>query len=170
MARSRPTQRGTVHLRELVQAAADMLAYGYRSHGIVLELAIVPELPSLQADGDQLGQVVLNLLVDAQQALAAHEGERRVRVSCGLQPSDDIDLPPCLWLRVADSGPGIDASARERLFEPFFTTKAEGSGTGLGLSLSRSLAREHGGELALEPADATGGASFLLTLPLPRQP
>nr|WP_316641803.1 ATP-binding protein [uncultured Roseateles sp.] len=167
MARSRPTQRSTVHLHELVQAAADMLAYSYRSHGINLDLALAPDLPSLQADGDQLGQVVLNLMVNAQQALTAHEGERRVRVSTGLRPAVDEETPAQLWLRIADTGPGIAAAARAKLFEPFFTTKAEGNGTGLGLSLSRSLAREHGGELALEPADLAGGASFVLTLPLP---
>jgi two-component system NtrC family sensor kinase len=69
-------------------------------------------------------------------------------------------------MRVADNGPGISAAARARIFEAFFTTKAEGMGTGMGLSVSRALAREHGGELLLEAASPSGGASFCLTLPV----
>jgi len=168
MARSRPAQHSQVALHELVQAAAEMLAYNFRSHGVELLLELASELPCVDADGDQIGQIVLNLLVNAQQALASHEGQRQVRVSTGLAPASQA-ASARLWLRVADTGPGIDAAARQKLFEPFFTTKIEGSGTGLGLSLSRSLAREHGGDLVLEPAATGLGATFLLTLPL-RQP
>jgi CheY-like chemotaxis protein len=73
-----------------------------------------------------------------------------------------------VWLRVADTGPGVPPAERERIFERFFTTKAEGLGTGLGLAVSRSLAREHGGELALESSgpQGTSGASFRLSLPV----
>jgi len=60
----------------------------------------------------------------------------------------------------------VGDAARDRIFDPFFTTKPEGAGTGLGLAVSRSLAREHGGALTLEPASAQGGASFRLSLPI----
>ncbi|MDP3614467.1 MAG: response regulator, partial [Rubrivivax sp.] len=73
-------------------------------------------------------------------------------------------------LRVADSGPGVPQDVRSRLFEPFFTTKDAGFGTGLGLSVSRSIVREHGGELILEArapeAENPVGASFRLSLPI----
>jgi CheY-like chemotaxis protein len=75
---------------------------------------------------------------------------------------------PRVWLKVSDNGPGVPAAHRENIFEPFFTTKPEGLGTGLGLAVSRSLAREHGGELALLPAAA--GAAFVLTLPVSGTP
>jgi len=165
MARNRPSQRGPVTLNEMVRAAADMLQYRYRSHGIELELALADELPVVSADGDQIGQVVLNLLVNAQQALDDTDGPRHVQVCTGVEARRE-HREPRVWLRVADNGSGVSAEARQRIFEPFFTTKPEGIGTGLGLAVSRSVAREHGGELTLEPASPIGGASFRLSLPI----
>jgi two-component system NtrC family sensor kinase len=166
MARSKPAQRGPVQLNDLVRAAADMLGYAWRSHGIELQLALAEDLPPVDVDGDQIGQVVLNLLVNAQQALAGRPAPRRVQLNTGLEALPG--RPRQAWLRVQDNGPGVPAESREQVFEPFFTTKAEGMGTGLGLAVSRSLARAHGGELMLEPERA--GASFRLTLPLAGQP
>jgi len=183
MARSRPSQRGPVALNEMVRAAAEMLQYGYRSHGIELVLSLADGVPAVDADGDQIGQVVMNLLVNAQQALAGIDGLRRVEVQTGVEARRDGPTPPGprepreprVWLRVADNGPGVPAAMRGRVFEPFFTTKPEGVGTGLGLAVSRSLALEHGGDLVLEPLDpldpldpisAAGGASFRLSLPI----
>lgn len=171
MARSRPAQRSEVSLNDLARAAADMLAYTYRSHGIQLQLDLQPDLPQVLADGDQIGQVVLNLMVNAQQVLAAVDGGRHVVVRTGTE-APRPGRSPRVWLRVVDDGPGVGSELRERIFEPFFTTKPEGIGTGLGLAVSRSLAREHGGELQLEvPAEgavasARPGASFRLSLPI----
>ena len=167
MARQKPTERRNVALNDLVRAAVDMLGYTFRSHGIEVQLDLAAELPEVQADADQIGQVVLNLLVNAQQALAATSGERTVRVRTGLEQRRD-NREPRVWLRVADSGAGVRDDLREKIFEPFFTTKPEGIGTGLGLAVSRSLVREHGGELGVERADR--GAVFRLTLPISGQP
>ncbi|MBI3369117.1 MAG: PAS domain S-box protein [Burkholderiales bacterium] len=168
MARSRPSQRSGVALNEMVRAAADMLHYGYRTHGIELELLLAEALPEVTADGDQIGQVVMNLLVNAQQALAGVDGPRRVVAETGLE-TRRAGREPRVWLRVADNGPGVPNASRERVFEPFFTTKPEGVGTGLGLAVSRSLAHDHGGELILEGASVHGGASFRLSLPISGQ-
>ena len=162
MARSRPAQRGSVQLNDLVLAAADMLGYTLRSHGIELELRLAAPLPEVQADGDQIGQVVLNLIVNAQQALAAHTGLRRISISSGSNNGG-------VWLQVTDSGPGVPEALRDKIFEPFFTTKADGMGTGLGLSVSRGIVREHGGELALIVATLQPGTGASLTLSLPLQ-
>jgi signal transduction histidine kinase/CheY-like chemotaxis protein len=168
MARHKPAERSPVQLNDIVRAAADMLGYTLRSHDIALELQLAPALPEALADGDQIGQVVLNLVVNAQQALAAATGVRRIVVTTGVEPPRP-DRDSRIWLRVADTGPGVPEAERERIFEPFFTTKAAGLGTGLGLSVSRSIVREHGGDLVLEVPRGvapTGGASFRLSLPI----
>ncbi len=162
MARSKPAQRTQVSLNDLARAAADMLGYTLRSHAVELQLELAAELPTMLADADQIGQVILNLLVNAQQALAACEGERRIELSTGVEPGAGALR---VWLRVCDNGQAMPESVREHLFEPYFTTKPEGMGTGLGLAVSRSLARDHGGDLVLEATPARG-ASFLLSLPL----
>jgi PAS domain S-box-containing protein len=176
MARHKPPQRGAVRLNDTARAATDMLGYTLRSHGIVVELELADDLPDVQADADQIGQVVLNLMVNAQQALsgnadaaggaAAPAEPHRIRVSTGRRqpPAGDGRGEPQVWLRVADNGPGVPGKVRASVFEPFFTTKAVGFGTGLGLSVSRSIVREHGGDLVLE--DSAQGASFCLSLPI----
>ena len=166
MARQKPPARVAVQLGDIVRAAADMLGYTLRSHGIQVELELAEGMPDVRADPDQLGQVVLNLMVNAQQALMDSEGPRVLSLSTGVEESRP-GREPRLWLRVADSGPGVPEAVRERLFESFFTTKAAGFGTGLGLSVSRSIVREHGGELLLEAHESEhGGASFRLSLPI----
>ncbi|MFN0186445.1 MAG: response regulator [Aquabacterium sp.] len=174
MARARPPQRGTVQVNDIARAAAEMLGYTLRSHGIELTLSLADDLPTVQADGDQIGQVVLNLVVNAQQALATAAeaavgtpaGRRlaRIALATGTRPGM-AGGEPRVWLRVADTGPGVPADLGDRVFEPFFTTKAEGIGTGMGLAVSRGIAREHGGELSLEPGFG-GGAVFELSLPI----
>ncbi|HEX2010016.1 MAG TPA: ATP-binding protein [Roseateles sp.] len=171
MARAKPTRRAPLMLNDIVRAAADMLGYTLRSHGIALELHLDPELPQLMGDADQLGQVLLNLLVNAQQALAlrtAGEQPRRIVVATGVETRrpGPATREPRVWLRVQDNGPGVPPEVRAQLFQPFFTTKADGLGTGLGLSVSRSLVREHGGELMLETHSPERGASFRLSLPI----
>lgn len=163
MARQRPAVRAPVQVNDIARAAADMLGYTLRSHGVALTLSLVPELPLVQADGDQIGQVVLNLIVNAQQALAAHAGERRIDIATGVEQRRP-EREPRVWLRVADSGPGVPAALRSTVFEPFFTTKGEGVGTGLGLSVSRAIVHQHGGDLVLQEGET--GAVFRMSLPL----
>ena len=123
---------------------------------------------SMSISNTRFSSLVLNLLVNAQQALALVDVQRRVLVSTGVAALGDGvaagQRTPGVWLRVADNGPGIAAAERTRIFEAFFTTKAEGLGTGMGLSVSRALAREHDGELWLE--DTHPGAVFVLNLPM----
>ncbi|MFO1222637.1 MAG: response regulator [Burkholderiaceae bacterium] len=160
MARSRPAARTAVQLNDLVRGAVDLLQYGLRTSGIELEQQLQPDLPPLLADGDKLGQVLLNLIVNAQQALAQAEPPRRLRIETGSDAQR-------VWLRVADNGVGVREHDRHRIFDAFMTTKAEGAGTGLGLAVARAVAIEHGGTLRLEAQSPFGrGACFRLELPL----
>lgn len=169
MARAKPAERRNVQLNDLVRAAADMLAYTFRSHGIELQLELAADLPEVIADADQIGQVVLNLLVNAQHAVASAppDGPRRVKLATGVEARRS-NREPRVWLRVADTGPGVPPALHEKIFEPFFTTKPEGIGTGLGLAVSRSLVRDHGGQLGLEIS--ASGAVFRMSLPISGQP
>ena len=163
MARQRPSQRSSVALNELVAAALDMLQYELRTHGVSVVTQFAADLPTINADADQIGQIVLNLLVNAQQALSPLAGPRQLTVSTSVyQPDGGGETQ--VWLRLADNGRGVSPELREKIFDPYFTTKPEGVGTGLGLSVSRTLAREHGGDLVLETSEV--GASMRLSLPL----
>jgi PAS domain S-box-containing protein len=163
MARQRKTARSEIRINEVVIGAADMLGYSLRTHGIRVELRLGKHVPAVHADGDQLGQVVLNLIINAQHAVRSVAESGDIRVETGWEPPGSRGAGK-VWLRVVDSGPGVPAGLEEHVFEPFFTTKGEGTGTGLGLAMSRNFAREHGGDLVLEGRNT--GASFLLWLPV----
>jgi signal transduction histidine kinase/CheY-like chemotaxis protein len=170
MARQKQPEREAVDLNAVAMAAYELAEYGLRTDGIAARLELAPSLPGISADADQLHQVIINLLVNAQQALASGAGPDRtltLRTAVG-------SLPRTVILEVADNGPGVPEGARRRIFEPFFTTKPQGHGTGVGLSFSQGLAEAHGGRLELLPS--ASGACFRLTLPidsaqsLPKQP
>jgi signal transduction histidine kinase len=159
MARQRPPVRSSVLLADAVQTAAELMDRNLKDQGIRLVLHLDRKLPPLQADGDQVVQVVLNLLLNAQQSLAGRE-RPRIDVSMG----QDIDeTRHCQWIRVADNGAGIPAEWGDRIFQPFFSGRGVTAGTGLGLSMSRNIAREHSGDLVLEASEK--GAHFKLVLP-----
>src|SRR5690606_14001078 len=116
-------------------------------------------LPTIWADPDQLGQVITNLVINAQQALAEGSGPRRLTVTTRAEAGGSQ-----VTLVVADSGPGVPADIRSRIFEPFFTTKPVGIGTGIGLSVTHSAVTAHGGSVEVREA-AGGGAEFVVRLP-----
>jgi PAS domain S-box-containing protein len=158
MARQKPPERTRVDISAVIAAALELTDYGARTAGIVVERDLAPGLPMLDADADQLHQVLANLFVNAQQALQDQPGERRLRVA-----SRRGAAPGTIELEIADTGPGVSPEFRRRVFEPFFTTKPAGVGTGLGLSFSHGVVEAHGGKLEL--LDAEQGAVFRLTLP-----
>jgi C4-dicarboxylate-specific signal transduction histidine kinase len=117
-------------------------------------------LPPIHADAIQMQQVLLNLVRNAIEAIAASQAaERRVVLSARALDADTVEVA------VRDTGPGLTAFAAEKVFEPFYTTKSEG--IGIGLALSRSIVDAHGGRLW---ADASSpGAVFRLTLPIAKE-
>ncbi len=157
MARQKPPARAPTSIRAVLDAALEMTAYGRRSAGIELKLRVDPGLPTISADADLLGQVIANLLINAQQALTERPDPRGIRISIARQ-ADGIAL------EVADNGPGIPDAAMARIFDPYFTTKPAGVGTGIGLSICRNVVEQHGGRITAGRAPE-GGALFQLWLP-----
>jgi signal transduction histidine kinase len=122
---------------------------------VELEIALAPALPPVEGLRAQLGQVVVNLVANACEALAGVDGPRRLTVSTS-ERGGRVELA------VADNGPGLADGVKAQLFEPFVTTKP--GGLGMGLAICRSIAERHGGHLTAE-SPAGGGVRMTLTLP-----
>jgi two-component system NtrC family sensor kinase len=150
--------RSQVNLNELVQRTVQMQAYPLRKSNITVDFLPEPTIPAIVADPNQLMQVFLNLLLNAEQAIRESREKGTIRVRMGRKPES-------VWIVFQDDGPGIAAENLAHIFDPFFTTKRPGRGTGLGLSICKTVLREHGGNI--EAASAPdGGAVFTLTLPV----
>lgn len=156
--RRRPPQRlGRCDVREIVEAAGRLLRVTLPDRiTLVIE---VDELPPLRADGGQLTQALINLGLNARDAIAERG---TIRISAVLATDDEHRA---IVLRVADDGSGIPEQVRARLFEPFFTTKPEGQGTGLGLAMVYACATAHGGCVEVD-SEVGRGSSFELRLPV----
>ena len=113
-------------------------------------------MPAILADADQLRQVVLNLVLNAAEAMAERGGALR------LSSRGDVARAR-IEFRCADTGPGLTEEVRTRMFEPFFTTKK--TGTGLGLSIAYGIVERHQGEIVVEPTPG-GGTTFVIALPI----
>ncbi len=174
---SRPPRRArrAVDLARVCEETADLVRAQRRYADIAIAVLREGDPPQAMADPDAVAQIVLNLLLNAADALRETGGERRIEVSvrpaaarwragegpeaaAGRRQADAVEC----W--VVDTGPGIPEDDRERIFDPFFTTKPPGEGTGLGLSNAARFAEELGGSLELAPP-AGGGAAFVLRLP-----
>lgn len=160
MARRQRPERRAVALEELIAEVLDLTAYPLRSAGIAIRVDCEPDLPLVQADSDQLHQVLLNLVINAQQALLERAPPRRLAVSARHQRAHGRIL-----LAVEDNGPGVAPELHSRIFEPYFTTKPMGVGIGVGLAVSQGIVEAHGGSLTLETPSG-GGARFVATLPV----
>ncbi|WP_438030731.1 sensor histidine kinase [Sorangium sp. So ce233] len=145
-------------LNELVGDTARHMAGAAASAGATVRLELAPGLPRVRGDGVQVQQVLVNLLVNAFDAVAGRPPEARLVVVRTL-PGEGGHVE----LSVADSGEGVPPEDLERIFEPFFTTKARG--LGVGLAISRSIAEAHGGRLWAESSPGEG-ATFRCALPV----
>lgn len=143
-------ERGPFDLNELIRNTANLMRFDKRFRDIRLDLALDSQLPALHGDGNQLTQVIMNLLINSADALdGIRDRPRRIVVSSGL-----ADGKVCVT--VADNGCGVAPETLKRVFEPFFTTKPVGRGTGLGLSLCQSIVQEAGGTIAMDSTPGVG--------------
>jgi PAS domain S-box-containing protein len=160
MARQQPPERGPVAINDVVAQALDITGYAVRTSSIELTLDLSEDIPLILADADQLHQVMLNLIINAQQSLQDEPAPRRIRVNSEFNAPQSV-----LHVIVADNGPGIPPHLRARVFEPYFTTKPTGVGTGVGLAVSLGIVEAHGGSLTVD-CPTGGGAIFTITLPV----
>lgn len=156
-ARQHQPERTLTDLNRIVDATIDLRRYTLRTTQVEVDLALDESLPLTWADPHQLQQVIVNLVANAEHALAEWPGPRRIAVST-------THTDGMLRIRVSDTGPGIPAEHLGRVFNPFFTTKGVGKGTGLGLSISHGIIREHGGRILVNSGGGEG-ATFTIELP-----
>lgn len=158
--RQQPPERSPFAATDPAHEALKSTEYGLRTSGIEVTQDFADGLPPLYGDPGQIGQVLANLFINAQQALAERPQPRKLWLAVRPSPAGDEAV-----YTVSDNGPGIPDDIRTRIFEPFFTTKSEGSGTGIGLSIAHNIVSAHGGRLSLAPATPREGATFELRLP-----
>jgi PAS domain S-box-containing protein len=146
-------ERRLVDPNDVVASVAEFLQRLLRAD-VTLDVRLAPLLPTVSAEPTQLKQVVLNLALNARDAMPRG----------GTLTLETVAASPNVLIRVRDTGHGMDAATRARAFEPFFTTKPEGKGTGLGLAVAYGVVESLGGELKLE-SEVGRGTTIDLTLP-----
>jgi len=158
-ARKRHSTRTMVDLNQVARDTLALRLHEQRLANITVIDALAAGLPPIFGDAHQLQQVVLNLVINAEQAMRSSHGHGTLIVRSWQAPAQDAVV-----LEVSDDGPGVPDEVMPRIFDPFFTTKSAGQGTGLGLTVAYAIVQEHGGRIE---ADSTPGcgAAFRLWLP-----
>ena len=159
-ARKRQTTRAMVDVNQIVRETLALRSYEQRVTNISVIDALAAGLPMVFADGHQVQQVLLNLVINAEQAMLSANG-RGVLV---VRTWHDADQESVV-LEINDDGPGVPDDLQPKIFDPFFTTKEVGKGTGLGLTVAYAIVQEHGGRIRLESRPNIG-ASFYVELPV----
>jgi len=156
---SRPAspQKKTLDLNVVIDRTLQLQDHSLRRNNVEVEFQAVPDLPSIVGDANQLIQIFLNLISNAEQAIREARPSGRIQIRLGRSGTR-------VTATVQDDGVGIPPEVLPKLFDPFFTTKRPGGGTGLGLSICMSIVREHGGSIEASSLPA-GGAAFTVTLP-----
>ncbi len=157
-ARHYESEKAVRCVNDILSDTLALREYQIRIDGIELELDFDPNVPNIVADAHELQRVFLNLVNNAQQALASVEN-RTKRLAIRTSFADGF-----VQIVFEDNGPGVPAAIQSKVFDPFFTTKGVGEGTGLGLSVSYGVIRDHGGRISLSSKEGEG-AIFTILLP-----
>jgi len=153
-----PPRNDRFDLNKAIDEVIGLARSAIAENGVSVQTRLTEGLPAIQGDRVQLQQVVLNLILNAVEAMSAvDEGVRELLLTTEQSPTNGV------LVTVRDSGPGIDPDHIERVFEAFYTTKS--AGMGMGLSICRSIIDAHGGRLWAE-ANEPRGAIFQFTLPI----
>jgi two-component system cell cycle sensor histidine kinase/response regulator CckA len=159
-ARKRHTTRAMVNVNQVIRETLALRSYEQRLSNIAIIDALASGLPQVFADPHQMQQVLLNLIINAEQAMIGAHGRGTLILRTWHDPERDAVV-----LEVHDDGPGVPDEVQPKIFDPFFTTKEVGKGTGLGLTVAYAIVQEHGGRLTVKSPPA-GGASFYVELPV----
>jgi signal transduction histidine kinase len=158
LAKKAPPRKDWLDVNETIHEVIALAHSEVQRNGVALETQLSEDVPVILADRIQLQQVVLNLMMNAIEAMSgAGEGPRELLVRSGTDESQGV------LVSVQDSGPGFDPKSLDHLFDAFYTTKPQG--LGMGLAISRSIVEAHGGRL-WATANAPHGAVFQFTLPI----
>ena len=164
------TRSELVDLHGVIRHIVDTQRYALDTRGVRVLMTLAEPTVYVQGDTARLEQVVLNLVVNARQALEAVRGTRAmVEVPLELRIATEIENDSYVVMKVSDNGAGISPSLLGRIWDPFFTTKEEGVGTGLGLSVVHSIVTEHGGVVDVH-SELGRGTEFMVRLPLTGAP
>ena len=144
-------------LNEVVEDSITLVDHQMGLSSIDLEKDLAESLPLVRGDANQLIQVFMNILINAQQAMDGSPGT--VTISTASSSEDTVEI------RITDTGPGMPDEVRTKIFEPFFTTKIAGKGTGLGLAVTYGIIKDHGGNIRVE-SEVGEGTTFIITLPV----
>ena len=158
-ARQEKTVLEPIEVNRVVEDAIAIVSHQLELQQVKIRKQLALDLPMVRGHADQLQQVLMNLMINAQDAMEGSPGT--VTITTALSDADRIEV------RVTDTGPGIPKEIQGKLFEPFFTTKPRGKGTGLGLAVTYGIVKDHGGEIRLH-SEPGHGATFIITLPLVR--
>jgi signal transduction histidine kinase len=150
-------ERVALDINDVVRAVLALTAAEMRRYGVSLQTDLAADVRAVFADPIQLQQVMLNLIINAIDAMRAETCRERTLVVRSEQAQD------CVLVTVKDSGCGISPEDQPRIFDPFYTTKS--GGIGMGLAISRSIIQAHGGAIWMTP-EPSGGCTFFFTVPL----
>jgi len=156
-ARAGGKERTLVDLNEIVRRTHALRSYHLSTLNVAVALELDATDPLVWANGPELQQMLLNLLINAEQAVADRAEGRAIVLRTATAEHD-------VRIDVQDTGPGVPRENQKKIFDPFFTTKSEGAGTGLGLSICYGIVKEHGGRIWVD-SDPGHGATFSVSLP-----